>query len=177
LRKLTSSRSWPWAACIFILFTFCETLTLTFLLQIDWAKAATDFQPSGKITAASFRTSIQRILNPKEKTTGGSAAKNTGKKRKAPAAAAAARSSSSTPSESTPSRKKKAKATQTPEEDDTAIPTTEEHQVATGQDQLQPATGSRESSKYMTPPIKPEHVDDDAYGDDEESQDNPQFFI
>jgi len=153
-------------------------MTLTFLLQIDWAKAATDFQPSGKITAASFRTSIQRILNPKEKPTGGSATKITGKKRKAPTAAA--RSSSSSPSESTPSRKKKTKATQTLEEDDNAIPTTEEHQVATGQDQDLPqsAMGSRESSKYMTPPIKPEHIDDDnAYGGEEESLDNPRFFI
>jgi hypothetical protein len=150
-------------------------MMLTHLQQVDWKKATTDFQPSGKITAASFRTSIQRMLKPKEdKATGGSASKTTGKKRNA--SAAAARSSSSSPSETTPVRKKKTKATQTLAEDDGAVPTTEEEQVINEQDLPQPATGSRESSRYMTPPMKAEDAEDDAHGGEEELQDNYQFF-
>lgn len=76
----------------------------------------------------------------------------------------------------TPVLKKKTKVTQALEEGDVAIPTTEEEQVTTGQDVPQPAMGSRESSRYMTPPMKVEHDDEDAYGGEEEVQDNYQFF-
>jgi hypothetical protein len=48
-------------------------------LQTNWAKAALDFKPSGKpVSAASFRTSIQRLLKDDSGST-------TGNKRKAPA--------------------------------------------------------------------------------------------
>lgn len=57
-----------------------------------------------------------------------------------------------------------------------AIPTMEEEQVATGQDLPQSAMCSRESSQYMTPPMKVEDVDDDTYSGEEEVQDNYQFF-
>lgn len=142
---------------------------LTMLAQIDWDKAVTDFKPEGKpITGVSFKTSIQRILKPKDKTTAGSAAATAGKKRKAPAATA--RSSSSPPSEITPSRKKKTKATQALLEEDTAIFTTEEEQVPAGQDPPPSVTASRESSRYVTPPIKSEYIDD------EESQADIQYY-
>ena len=131
----------------------------------------------------STQVSIQRMFKPKETATGACAAKATGKKRKVPAATA--RSSSSSPSESTTSRKKKTKVSQALSEDDaavpttaedTALPTTEEHQPSTEEDPLQSDLRSRESSRYMTPMIKAERIDEDVYGGDEASLDNLQFF-
>ncbi|GAB7328795.1 hypothetical protein MBLNU13_g00686t1 [Cladosporium sp. NU13] len=168
--RLSPSDESRMAACVV---NIGETDLKSIMASVDWDKAATDFKPEGMpITGVSFKTSIQRILNPKEKTTGGSAASTTGKKREAPPVAAT-RSSPSSPSEITPSRKKKAKAkaTQALAEEDTAVPTTEEEQVSTGQVPQQLTPSSRESSRYTTPPIKDEHTDDN-----EESQDDFRYY-
>jgi len=163
--------------------------TPTEVVQVDWNKAATDFQPSSKITGASFKTSIQRITKPPKSATtttggGGNAAKTASKKREAPAAARSSSSPSSPTSESTPShgrknRNKKSKVRQTSaEEDDTALPTIEGdlvEQGITAEDVRQPDMGSRASSqsRYATPLVKAEDIDDDAYGGEE---DRYEFF-
>lgn len=57
----------------------CSILTSS--QQINWDKASKDFEPSGKTKAASFRTSVQRLL--KNDTQASGATKPSGKKRKA----------------------------------------------------------------------------------------------
>lgn len=93
-----------------------------------------------------------------------------GKKRKAPAATA--RSPYSAPSGTASRRQKKAKTSEALLEEGAAVPTTEEEQEPTGQDPPQSAAASRESSRYVTPPIKAEDVDNV----DEESLDNIQYY-
>lgn len=52
------------------------------MANVDWSKATKDFKPAGKqISAASFKTSISRLLS--GGTTGVSGAKAAGRKRKA----------------------------------------------------------------------------------------------
>jgi hypothetical protein len=139
-------------------------MTLTLVSQIDWATAANQFQPSGKITGPSFKTSISRILS---KDSSGA----TGRKRKLTAARPPPSASGSTQG-----RKKKAKVNQTAdaEEEDATRSTSADNRDGSEEGEPQPSVSSKASSPFRL--VKTEDTDNATYGGDDLSDEEPQFF-
>jgi hypothetical protein len=145
-------------------------VTLTLFSQIDWATAANQFQPSGKITGPSFRTSIQRLLSKDDSSTRG-ATRATVRKRKPTAT-----NPSPSASGSTQGRKKKAKVNSAAEagEEDATRSTSPENRDMNAEALPQASVSSKASTPFRH--IKSEDADDAAYGEDAQSEEEPQFF-